>query len=224
MSIYMTEAEQLEVIKKWWQRYNNLITVLLSVFLLLIAGYKYWNWHQEKISQQASSTYENLMLTFSNQNNKGVRAYANQLLKDYGDTVYADTARLTLAKLFISRENYSKAQKELEYVALHSETPVLRDIANIRLARLLAANKSYDKALALLAKVDNSAYTPLINELRGDIYAATGQYQAAVASYRKAVSAVKIDGMGNLFLEMKTNELAAMTQAVSTSDGKPQSA
>lgn len=218
MSVYMTEAEQLEAIKKWWKRHNNIITIVLSVILLAISGYKYWNWHQEKVNQQASNAYEHMMLSFSNQDNKGVRAYANQLLSDYGDTVYSDAARLTLAKLYVLREKYPRAQQELEYVAAHSKMPVLQQVAQIRLARLLTAEKSYDKALDELAKVADTTYMPVVNELRGDIYAAKGQYQEAVLSYRKAITEAQKHGMGNLFLEMKTNELAAMTQSMKGRD------
>ena len=224
MSVYMTEAEQLEAIKKWWKRNNNVITIVLSIVLLLIAGYKYWNWHEEKISQQASNAYEHMMLAYSNQDNKAVRGYAKELLNDYGNTVYADAAHLTLAKLFVLHENYQKAEEELGYVATHSKMIAIQQVAKIRLARLLAAEKSYDKALSELSKVNTTTYMPVVNELRGDIYAAIGQYEQAVASYRKAISEVQTHGMGNLFLEMKTNELAAMTQSMKVGDKKQNAA
>lgn len=211
MSVYMTETEQLEAIKTWWKRYNNVITIGLSVILLLVSGNKYWHWHQEKVNQQASTAYEQMMLASSNQDGQGVRAYANQLITDYGQTVYADVARLTLAKRYMLRENYPKAQKELEQVALHSTMPTLKDVANIRLARIFAAQKSYDQALTQLDHVNQLTYMPIVNELKGDIFAAKGQYQQAVVAYRKAMDDVQMHGMGNVFLEMKTNELVAMT-------------
>jgi len=224
MSVYMTEREQLEAIKKWWQRYNNVITVIVSIILLAIAGYKYWNWHQDKINQQASNTYEHMMLAFSNQDNKGVRSYASQLLKEYDDTVYADAARLTLAKLLVARAKYPQAQEQLDYVATHSKMTAFQQIAKIRLARLLVAEKSYDKALTELNKIDDGAYLSLVNEIKGDIYAATGRYPQAIASYRKAIDDVQTKGMGNLFLEMKTNELAALTQSMNTTTDVAKSA
>lgn len=213
MSIYMTEDEQVEAIKRWWKRYNGIITVLFSIVLLIMAGFKYWTWHEEKVTQQASNTYEHLMLAFSNHDNKGIRGYANQLITDYGNTVYADAARLTLAKLYVAREHYNRAQEELVYVATHSKMPTLQQVAMIRLARIMAANKDYDKALVELSKVTDSTYLPVVNELKGDIYAATGRYEQAVSFYRQAISDVQTKGMGNLFLEMKTNELAALYSA-----------
>lgn len=213
MSVYMTEEEQLERIKKWWQRYNGIITVTLSIVLLAMAGFKYWNWHQEKVTQQASNAYEHLMLAFSNQDNKSVRGYASELINNYGNTVYADAARLTLAKLYVAREKYPRAQAELSYVASHSKMTVLADVAKIRLARLYSSEKAYDKALDELATIQDAIYTPVVNELRGDIYAAKGHYKQAISYYHKAIQQIQTNGMGNLFLEMKTNELAALTQS-----------
>lgn len=224
MSVYMTEEEQLEAIKKWWNKYSNVITVILSLVLLAVAGFKYWNWHQSKISMQASNAYEHLMVAFSNQDNKGVRSYANQLMNEYSDTVYADAARLALAKLFVTREKYEKARENLEYVAKNSKMTALKQVAKIRIARLFAAEKAYDKALAELTTVDDIAYMPVVNELKGDIYAATGKYQQAIVSYKEAITEVRTNGMGNLFLEMKTNELAALTQSMKTKNNALQAA
>ncbi|MDP3562375.1 MAG: tetratricopeptide repeat protein [Legionellaceae bacterium] len=213
MSVYMTEAEQVELIKSWWKRYNGIITVCLSLVLLVVAGFKYWHWHQEKVVEQASNAYEHLMLAFSNQDTKSVRSYSNQLVTDYGDTVYADAARLTLAKLDVANEKYKRARETLEYVAAHSKMKVFADVARIRLARLLIEEKAYDNALSELDKVINTAYFPVVNELRGDIYSVTGRYQQAVTHYRKAMNEVQKNGMGNLFLEMKSNELLALTKS-----------
>ena len=216
MSVYMTEDEQLEIIKKWWNKYSNIITVVVSLLLLIFAGFKYWNMHQNKVSMQASMAYERLMVSFSNQDEKGVQSYANQLINEYGRTVYADAAHLILAKLFVAGDNYEKARTELLPVANSSKMQSLKQVAKIRIARLFAAEKAYDKALAELGIVDDATYMPVINELRGDIYTATGQYEQAIASYKEAITEVRTNGMGNLFLEMKTNELAALAQSGNT--------
>ena len=216
MSVYMTEEEQLDAIKKWWQRYSTLITVVFSLILLSISGYKYWQWHQSKVSTQASNTYEHLMVAFSNHDNKSVKSYANQLINEYGNTVYAHAARLTLAKLYVAREKLDKALENLEFVADNSPLKALKQVARIRIARLLAAQKDYDKALSKLTSVDDTAYMPVVNELKGDIFVATGKYQQAILSYKEAITAVRTQGMGNLYLEMKTNELAALSESKQT--------
>lgn len=224
MSIYMTEDEQLDAIKKWWNKYSNTLSLILSLILLIVAGFKYWNWHQEKITAQASTAYEHLMVAFSNQDDGGIQSYTRQLMKDYGKTVYADAARLALAKYQVNSDLYEQAQKSLEYVAVHSKMPALKQIAKLRIARLLASKKKYEKALAELSVVVDSAYMPVVNELKGDIYTATGKYKEAIQSYKEAIAEVRTNGMGNLFLEMKTNELAALNQSMNFHDGATQAA
>lgn len=213
MSVYMTEDEQIESIKKWWNKHGNLVTVLLSVVLLLVGGYRYWSWHQDKITQQASVAFENLMVSYANHNNKAVRSYANDLINNYGNSVYADAAHLMLARLYISKEKLNEAEKELSLVSKNSAMLPLKQIAKIRMARILANGKSYDKALAELASVVDEAYLPEIYELKGDIYSANGQFQDAFKSYQLALEQDKLNGMGNLYLEMKTNEIALKAQS-----------
>jgi predicted negative regulator of RcsB-dependent stress response len=218
MSAYMTEEEQLELIKKWWQRYGNLITWCLLVILACLAGYRYYNWHQNKIKQQASNTYERMMNEFSNKNTKLVQSYADDLITHYKNTIYADAAHMTLAKIYVSNDQLEQAQSELQAVADQGKMTALRQIANIRIARILAFNQSYEKALKKLSVVDDKTYLPIINELKGDIYGAQGQYQDAIHAYRLAMDEVKTKGMGNLFLEMKTNEVLVKSQSKASFD------
>jgi predicted negative regulator of RcsB-dependent stress response len=220
----MTEDEQLEVMKKWWKRYGNTITIILSIILLCFAGYRYMNWHNEKLTHQASITYEQMMNALSNQNNESVIAYANQLITDYNRTVYADVAHMNLSKIYVSKNNLDRAKNELIIVANKSKMTALKQIAKIRIARILAAEKSYTKALNELSTIDDKIYMPVVNELKGDIYGATGKYQEAIDAYRQAINEVKTNGMGNLFLEMKTNELASKAQSLLSNNKKMQAA
>lgn len=218
MSVYMTEEEQLESIKKWWQKYSHIVTIVLSAALLFFAAYRYWNWHLDKVNRHASNLYEHMMVAFSNQDHKGVKSYANQLVKEYDRTVYSDAARLTLAKILVNENKYTKAHAHLEAVIQQSKMPALKQVAIIRSARLLVAEKSYGPALSQLKVVSDPAYLPVVNELKGDIYALTGEYPKAVASYREAMSEARTQGIGTVFLEMKTNELASLTHTLHESE------
>ena len=224
MSVYMTEEEQLESIKKWWKQYGNLVTVVLSLILFGIAGYRYLNWHQDKLTQQASVAYEQMMVALSNQNIKAVRAYANELIHEHNRTVYADAAHMTLAKIYVSKNKVEQAREDLQAVATDSKMSTLKQIAKIRIARIFAAEKSYTNALKELSSVHDNTYLPVINELKGDIYGATGQYQESMNSYKQTLDEVKNNGMGNLFLEMKTNAIASKSHSMISENKKVASA
>jgi predicted negative regulator of RcsB-dependent stress response len=220
----MTEDEQLEAMKKWWKKYGNIVVVALSVVLFSIAATRYWNWYKNMRTEQASVAYEQMMVSFSNQNNKRVMAFANELIKNHKASVYADVAHMTLAKLYVSQSKLDEATNELKIVASNSIMPSLKQIAKIDIARIMSSNKSYKEALNELATVVDATYMPVINELKGDIYGAQGQYQDAINAYQLAMSEVKNNGIGNLFLEMKTNELAMKNKADAAGNTKAQAA
>jgi predicted negative regulator of RcsB-dependent stress response len=213
VSVYMTEEEQLDAIKAWWQRHQRLISMVLLSVLVLVAGYRYWHWHTDKITRQASMSYERLMVAVSNQDGQAIEAYAKTLAKEYPKTVYGDAAQLTLAKHWVAESKWTEAQQTLETVAFHAKMPALQHVARIRLARLYLANKAYSQALSYLEKTKSSMYKPLIDELKGDVYMATGRYQEAEVLYRDAREETKSRGIGNIFLDMKVNELAALMQS-----------
>jgi len=209
----MTEAEQWEAIKDWWQRHQRVIGIFLSVVLLSVAGYRYWNWHSEKITRQASESYERLIVASSADDHKSIEAYAKTLMSEYPKTVYADAAQLVLAKHWVSQSKWDNARHLLEHVAFHATMPALQQVARIRLARILIEEKAFDKALGYLDGMDGSVYKPLIDELKGDVYVAKGRYQEAEVLYREARDEAKVRGIGNLFLDMKANELATLAQS-----------
>lgn len=209
MSVYMTEEEQLDAIRRWWAKYGNVITVLVSLIMLSFAGYKYFNWHQEKVTEQASVVYENMMSAYSQHNIKSVRAYANELTSKYNHSIYADAAQMILAKLYIDKNKLAQARSQLQSVAHQGKMPALQQIATIRLARILASEHSYQQALNELDSVKDIMYTSVIHELKGDIYSALKNYKEAMNFYHLAIDDIKSNGLNNnLFLEMKANELA----------------
>lgn len=218
MTGYMTEEEQLQLIRKWWQRNGSYVTLLISIILIGIAGYRYMLWHQSKLIQQSSVSYEHMMAAFSNHDIKSVRSYANELINNNSNTVYADVAHMTLAKIYVDKNKLKEAKLELKQISNRGNMSALKQVVTIRLARILAAEHSYGQALDELSTVTDSAYTPVINELKGDIYGDTGKYQEAINAYKLAINEIKNNGIGNLFLEMKSNELASKAQSVINTD------
>lgn len=213
MSVYMTEEEQVELIKSWWKKYSSVIIVSLSVVLLTLSGIKYWQVHKETNLGKASSTYEHMMVSFANKDYKSVEIYSKILIYKHKKTVYADAARLTLAKNAVIHEQYKTAKKLLETVADKSKSKIMADVARIRLARILIQEKLYTDAISQLNRVVDTSYLAIVNELKGDIAVTTGKKENAIAYYKKAIGEIDKNGVGNTFLEMKSNKLLSETKA-----------
>lgn len=222
MSAYMTEEEQLERIKQWWKQYGTAVTTFVSILLILWSGYKYWGWHQEKVLGEASKVYENLIYAASKEDDKSLRAFAHQLIQEYPKTIYAEIARLSLAKFYAEHGQRVKAKEELAAVSSRMDRRVFKELAEIRKARILITEKSYDEALALLKSINNSPFNPIIHELEGDVYAVSPhQLVQALVSYQLALGEVQMLGLTNHFLEMKINDLAVRVGNVSASEAAP---
>ena len=103
-TVYMTEVEQIELIKKWWKRHHRVIVTSLSIILLLVSAGRYWQWHQQKHTEDASNAYEHLMVAFSGQDSESVQAYAELR----GDIYYAQN------KLQKARREYQAAKSDIE--------------------------------------------------------------------------------------------------------------
>lgn len=215
-TVYMTEVEQIELVKKWWKRHHRVIVSTLSVILLVVSVGRYWQWHQHKHIEDASNAYEHLMVAFSSQDSESVQAYAHQLVSHYSGTVYADTARLIQAKLSLTEGDYAPAKLALQAVADHSKFDVLADVARLRLARILIHEKAYESALQELSRVKSANYSSLRTELRGDIFYAQSKLQKAQHEYQAAKSDTEKSGINNVFLEMKRHNLRASSQPVQT--------
>ncbi len=208
---YLNDYEQWEALKEWWKKYNAIIIVTFSLVLLALSAYKYWNWHLEQRNVQASNSYEHMMLASANHQSNKIELYANELVDKYPESIYSDAARLALAKLAVLNHDYKKAELQLEIVAKESKLSELSDVAKIRLARIWLVQKQFSQALKTLEGMDSKVYRPLVDEMKGDIYTSMNQFDKAVQFYRKALSEVQDYGVGNLFLEMKSNDLLALS-------------
>ncbi len=214
MSTYMTDEEQIEAIKKWWNKYGNTISTVILVLVVGFAGFRYWQWHKQQVALQASGTYEQMMAAYANEENKAIMSRANKLVQNSSGTIYGDTAHLTLAKMAAEKKAYAKAIPHLNEVIKNDSSSALTQIAKLRLARILLAQKEYQSALETIDKLSNESYISMVKELRGDIYLAKGDFGKAKIAYGEALSTARKQKMGNLFLEMKTNDIARLQMSV----------
>lgn len=216
MSTYMTEEEQIEQIKRWWNKHGNTISTIILVAVVCFAGFRYWQWHKQKVALQASILYEQMLIAYTNQDNTAIASRANKLVQNHRGTVYADAAHLTLAKIAAEKKAYDKAAIHLKDVINSDTNSALTQVAKLRLARVLLAKKQYQPALTAINDVSNNSYLSLVNELRGDIYTAMGDFDKAKLAYKEALSSTRKQKMGNLFLEMKSNDVARLQMSGKT--------
>ncbi len=208
MTEYLTEEEQLQQLKNWVKRYGLAILSGILIALILTTAWHRYQKHVENTFLHASTLYETMLQDQQQHKTRAVLNKANQLLKQYKNTPYAQMAGLMLARDAIENNQFAEAEQHLQWVMTHGIKNPLQEIARLRLARLFIAEKKPAQSLKLLAdhQEKDSAFTGLINEIRGDALLAQNNPDAARAAYKIALS--KIPASDSSLLQMKYDALA----------------
>lgn len=198
MADHLTEEEQIQALKRWWD--ENWASIVLPIVVLLVgySGWNYWNSYQDGQAQIASQQFSALTTAAETQPGQAMSAeqkekvgqIAETILKEHGDTLYGDMANMIMAKMLIEDGELDAAQTRLQTVADTGADQAVKQLAKARLARVLAAKGENDKALSLLADSPSEAYKSLYAEIKGDIYLAQGKAEAANTAYGDAIAAL----------------------------------
>ncbi|MBV2233958.1 MAG: tetratricopeptide repeat protein [Sterolibacterium sp.] len=192
MAVYdHEEQEQLDELKVWWKQYGNLVTGVLLVVALAMAGWQGWNWWQREQSLQASALYTLVERAVEAHDAKRVREAAGELIDKHGRTRYALMAAMLSARIQLETGDIKSAKTQLEWAQQHAAGSDLHDLVNLRLAEVMLEEKSYDAALQALTAAPAAAFAPRYAEVRGDILAAQGKLVEAGKAYQQALD--KID-------------------------------
>jgi predicted negative regulator of RcsB-dependent stress response len=205
---YLTEQEQVQQLKNWIKEYGFTILAGILIALIITSGWRYWQSYHNKMLSHASVVYDE-MLTLRSQNNMdGASVEAKKLLSHYPKTPYAQMAALMLAREALLKKNNDEAINQLNWVLDHSSDQALREITRIRLARIFIAEKKIDAALDLLKKLDDKSFIGLVDEVRGDAFAAQNNTNGARDAYHLALSEIPNAEINRPVLQMKYDNLA----------------
>ena len=184
----LEEQEQISELKTWWKMYGNLVTGVLLVAAVGVAGWQGWNWYQRKQAAEASVIYAAVQKGAMEADAKRARDAAGELTEKYPGTTYAAMAALTSARMQFDAGDLKTARAQLQWVAEKARDKDLRDLGRLRLAHVLFDDKAQDEALKLLADEPVPAFAARFAELKGDILAVQGKKAEARAAYQVALA------------------------------------
>lgn len=203
MSDYLSDKEQAEMLKNWWNNYGRSIAIAVVIGLLIGFGWRYWNQHKIEREQKASAYYQAMLLADESNDSTAAQQQAEILWKQFPGSLYATMAALFTAKEAVANNNLDLALEKLNWAIAHTNNNTFREIAKVRVSRILASQKKYDDALAILQVVDDKTFVAVVAETKGDIYSAQGRTAEAQKEYSEAKQAYTEVGIDNPFLQMK---------------------
>jgi len=184
---YVSEQEQVEVLKKWWRENGSSVILGIAVGLAGLGGWRYWETRTQNVAMQASSAYEQLLGEVQKNDNKAAIAQGEAIVSNFASTPYAGLAALEIARIKVENGDATAARAHLQWVMDNAKTSQMQRIGRLRLARVLLAGGDTDGALSLLrADPEPGAFDSEYQEVMGDIYQAKGDVEQARSAYTKA--------------------------------------
>ncbi len=205
VSVYETEEEQVEAIKKWWKENGYSIVGGIVIGLSLVFGWQAWNKQQERSAADASLRYEKMAVSIRQGNSESALKQGEKIIAEWPDSNYAIFAALDMARLKLEQGDADAADARYKWVLANSDDASLKQLARMRLARILVAKGDLTGAEAVIAQADKDNFAGEFAVIRGDIAKAKQDYTAARAAYTEALSGE----VGNRQLvQMKLDDLA----------------
>ncbi|HUO81725.1 MAG TPA: tetratricopeptide repeat protein [Gammaproteobacteria bacterium] len=223
MDEFLSEREQVEVLRRWWRENGAWIIGGLVVGIAALFGWRVWSAHQLEQAEAASAVYGELLAAVDRGDREQGLSIAATLAEDYSGTPYADHAGLALAKLHMDAGEADAAAAALQTVLESTGDAELAHIARLRLARVRLQQGQPEAAAELLEDVDEGGFAALYAALRGDIHVARDDVEAARAAYRRALA---IDAPGIIdrnVVQMKLDALGSGAEAGEAGTPEPAS-
>lgn len=205
MDEYLSDKEQLERVKQWWNEYGWFLLSGAGIAALGIFGWNQYEAYRDSQAEQASMLYVQLQQSIEDDRGNELELLSN-LREEYPGSPYTHQAALLVASELVARDP-GRAEAELRLVMNESDDAELALIARMRLARVLAYRERYDEALELLDIGDPGEFAASVAAIRGDIHAALGNTDDARDAYSRALTAPGAQSLDRNMLQMKLNAL-----------------
>jgi predicted negative regulator of RcsB-dependent stress response len=205
---YLTDDEQLEVIKRNFTEYAPWIFGGIILGVGIWYGYGYYKSHENERDLRAAAQFNAMTGALQANDEKKSRQIADGLIKDFPATPYADQAQLTIARIDVDTGHDADAVAPLAQVMNGSKDSELKQIARLRLARVLIDQGKPDDAIKLLAEGTPGSFAGRYHQVHGDALFAKKDIPGAVTEYTSALAAGD-NGADAALLELKIADLAS---------------
>jgi len=204
----LSEKEQIEEIRAWWKENGTYVIAGLVIGIGGILGFNQWKSSQLNTQLEASALFESLLDEVAANKLEPAQAIAADIYESYAETVYADEARLAMARILMDQGRDQDAAAVLQVLVTDGSHAEIQMAGRLRLAKILLFQNKPEEVLTLLDGSDGSAFDPRYNEVIGDANLELGRYQEAEAAYQAAMADPRASQMlDTALVQMKINDL-----------------
>lgn len=210
----LDEQEKLGDLKAWWARNGNIVTGIVVVLALAVAGTQGYKWWSKKQAQEASTLYFAISEGVTKNEAAKIKDATAQLLEKFPGTGFAPRGALLAAKAAFDAGDLDGAKQRLEWVVSNSKEDELKNVARLRLASVLIDKKEFDAALAALDGKHHESFSGLFLDARGDVFKLQGKFADARTAYEEAIKKLDAKGSQKQLTQLKLDSLPTAVAAV----------
>ncbi len=209
MADYLTDEEQAERLKRWWDKNGTSLVIGLVLAIAAVVGWRYYQDYTADRATGASAAFNAYIEARAA--SESVDDYLSALDNDFTGSAYHVFSLLYRAADEVALQDWEEALALLDRAAELADVEPLRDLAHYRAAKVLYQLDRLDDSAAELAKIRSVGLAAQVAELSGDVAAARGDTTAAREAYDAALAAARRDP-GAVFpgvelIELKLNSL-----------------
>lgn len=204
MADYLTDEEQAERLKRWWEANGTSLIVGVALAVAAVVGWRYYQVFVQERTDAASDTFAAYVEARS-----AASSTADPLATidtDFEGTAYQVFTLLYRAADEVLNKDWEAALAILERAVELADAGALRDVARFRVAKVLYQLGRLDDCEAELALVRSVGLAAHLAELSGDVFVARGDTERARVAYQSAIDAARRDPT-NLVLGVELMEL-----------------
>ena len=205
----LEEQEQLDELKHFWSKYGNLISGIVVLVMVCLAGWNGYQYWQRSQAAQAAVMFDEMSKSLASGDVTKAERTFNDMRERYARATYTQQAGLALAKMAADAGKSDVAKSALHWVADKSNDDGYAAIAQLRLANVLLDAKQLPEALKALDAVKGEAFAGLVADRRGDIFLLQGQREQAKTAYLSAYKAFDDRSQYRNLVRVKLNALGA---------------
>jgi len=213
MDEYLSEKEQIELIKRWWRENGWFLIGGAAIFAIGWFGWQQYQASQQRVAEEAAALYLELGAAVEDDDRERADELLARLASEFESSAYLDQGRLLIASENLIRDT-QRSIDELTAVMESSRDEGTAMIARLRLARVLAYDEQFERALEVLNVSDIGEFEARFSEVRGDVHAAMGNVEAAISAYTDALLRGGNGTVDLEFLQLKLNELIQVGRPV----------
>ena len=116
----LQEQERVEAIKGWWRENRNQILGGALIVLLVVGGWRGWQYYQSQQANEAATLYAEFGKQLGSRDAKRINDAAAVLTGQYSATAFAPRAALLAAQLNEQSNDMASAKTQLQWVVDHA--------------------------------------------------------------------------------------------------------